>query len=330
MDEAVGLYRKALKLKPSWEDGWWSLGSITYDEDKYAECALAFRRLAVLKPDLAAAWTMAGLCEYKLRKLDDAKESLTHAERLGFQETAELSKQARLHLAVVLTKFGSFERAIVLLTELTRLDRKTPEIITIAGIAGLRRPWLPSEVPEAERDKVLKLGDAMAAAMEQNRNAALEKFGQVLEAYPDDANIHFRYGAFLQFSDVEKGIAEIKKAIELEPEHIPAMVGLSTVYLNKGEVQQAREYAERGVKVGPGDFSARIALGRALLNSEDPTGAARELEAAVRFAPDNPEVHFSLAAAYAQLGRKADSERERGIFEKLKQNLPAGPGSLYN
>src|ERR1700731_2684152 len=68
MDEAVGLYRKALKLKPSWEDGWWSLGSITYDEDKYAECALAFRRLAVLKPDLAAAWTMAGLCEYKLRK----------------------------------------------------------------------------------------------------------------------------------------------------------------------------------------------------------------------------------------------------------------------
>src|SRR5215467_12402392 len=59
MAEAIELYRKALKMRPSWEDGWWSLGSITYDEDKYAECAMAFRRLAVLRPDLAAGWTMA-------------------------------------------------------------------------------------------------------------------------------------------------------------------------------------------------------------------------------------------------------------------------------
>ena len=330
MDEAIDLYRKALKLKPSWEDGWWSLGSITYDEDKYVECAVAFRHLAVLKPDLAAGWTMAGLCEYKLRKFDDALESLTHAERLGFQETPELSRQARLHLALVLTKSGSFERAITLLAELTHLDSKTPEIITIVGIAGLRRPWLPSEVPEVERDKVLKLGDAMATVMEGDWKAALEKFTQVLQAYPDDANIHFRYGAFLQSSDNDKGIAEIKKAIELEPEHIPALVGLSTIYLNKGEVQQAREYAERAVKSAPRDFAARIALGRALLHSEDPVGAARELEAAVRFAPDSPEAHMNLAAAYAQLGRKADSERERRVFKKLREDLPANDGSLRN
>src|SRR5947209_5380677 len=168
LDEAVALYRRALKIKPAWEDGWWSLGSITYDQDKFAECAPAFRRLAALKPDLAPAWTMAGLCEYRLRQFSTALSSLRRVEQLGFQENTELSRSARLHLALLLTHAGVYEKAITLVTELTRIDKKTPDIIMIAGIAGLRKPWLPSEVPESERDKVLKLGDAMGAAMEQD------------------------------------------------------------------------------------------------------------------------------------------------------------------
>src|SRR4051794_14620939 len=82
MDKAATLYRQALKLKPDWDEGLWNLGSITYDLDRYAECAPAFRRLAALKPDSAPAWTMAGLCEYKLRRYDAALDSLGQAERL--------------------------------------------------------------------------------------------------------------------------------------------------------------------------------------------------------------------------------------------------------
>src|SRR6266545_3292522 len=86
LEKAVALYRQALKLKPDWDEGLWNLGSITYDLDRYAECAPAFRRLATVKPDSVPAWTMAGLCEYKLRKYDAALESLGRAERLKFQE----------------------------------------------------------------------------------------------------------------------------------------------------------------------------------------------------------------------------------------------------
>src|SRR5215472_3305337 len=132
--EAVVLYRKALKLKPNWPDGWWAVGSIAYDQDKYAECAPAFRKLAVLKPDSAAAWTMAGLCEYRLRQFGTALSSLERVEQLGFQENTELSRTARLHLAILLTHAGASERAITLFTELTRIDKKTPEIVMIAGI----------------------------------------------------------------------------------------------------------------------------------------------------------------------------------------------------
>ena len=319
MDEATILYQKALKLKPGWEEGWWNVGSIAYDQDKFAECAPAFRKLAALKPDLAAAWTMAGLCEYRLRQFDAALYSLGQAERLGFQENTELSRSARLHLALLLTKTGAFERAIVLLTELTRIDKKTPEIILVSGIAGLRRAWLPSEVPETERDKVLRLGDAMAAAMEQDTKLAMEKFEAALEAYPLDANFHFRYGAFLRLNDLDRGISEIKRAIELDPVHIPALVGLAMIYIKNGEPQAAKEYAERAVKAGPGDFATHIALGRALLDSGEAANAARELETAVKLAPGSPEAHFSLASAYARLGRKADADRENQEFKRLKK-----------
>ena len=325
LEEAVALYRKALALNPKWEDGWWYVGSIAYDKDRWSDCVPAFRRLAALKPDLAAAWTMKGLCEYRLRQIDSALDSLRQVERLEFRENTELARTARLHLALLLTKKGVYEKAIVLLTELTRMDKKTPEIIMLSGVAGLRQPWLPSEVPEPERDKVLKLGDAMAAAMEQDTNGALQKFEAVVAEYPNDANIHFRYGAFLRLNDMERGIAEIKKAIELDPSHVPALVGLAMIYLKNGEPQTAREYAERAVKASPGDFASHVALGRALLDLDDPAGSATELEKAVKLAPDSPDAHFSLASAYARLGRKADADRENASFKRLKSGQPPEP-----
>src|SRR4029077_13804914 len=68
LQKALTLYQRALKLKPNWDEGLWNLGSIAYDLDRYSECAPAFRRLATLKPDSAPAWTMSGLCEYKLAR----------------------------------------------------------------------------------------------------------------------------------------------------------------------------------------------------------------------------------------------------------------------
>src|ERR1035438_10054926 len=143
LEKAVDLYKKALKLKPNWEDGLWNLGSIAYDLNQYKDCIWAFDKLSGLKPDGTPGWTMAGLCEYELRNYGNALDDFTHAEQFEFNENPELARVGRLHYALVLTKTGNFERAITILTDLTRKDKKTPEIIAASGIAGLRRPWVP-------------------------------------------------------------------------------------------------------------------------------------------------------------------------------------------
>jgi tetratricopeptide (TPR) repeat protein len=244
---------------------------------------------------------------------------LLHAQQLGFQEPTELARTARLHFALVLIKLSNFEKALTALIELTRIDKKTPEIIVASGIAGLREPWTPPEVPESERDKVFKLGDAMAAVMEQDSKEALGKFEVVVRDYPKDPNVHFRFGAFLLQQDPDRGIQEIGKTLELEPDHIPALVGLASIYLKRDQPQAAREYAAKAVQLAPGDFATHVTLGRVLLEADDAPGAVRELETAVRLAPASPESHFNLASAYVKLGRKADAAREREEFRRLRK-----------
>jgi tetratricopeptide (TPR) repeat protein len=325
LDEALGLYRKALKLRPAWEEGRFEAGMLAYDLDKYAECAADFRKLVEARPDLTSAWTMAGLCEYRLRDYRAALKSLSQAERQG--KPNELAPVARLHLALVLIKTGNYEKAVTLLVDLTRVEHKTPEIIVAAGIAGLRRPWTPPEVPESDRDLVYKLGDAMTSAMEKfgfatDHTAAIEKFELAARDYPKEPNVHFRFGAYLAFIDQpERGIQEIRKALELDPGHIPALVALSSIYLKRGEPQAARGYAEKAVTISPDDFAAHLMLGRALLPLGDAAAAVRELETSVRLGPENPDAHFSLADAYAQLGRTADASREREEFKRLRKLL---------
>lgn len=318
MEKAMGLYRQALKLKPDWEEGLWNVGSIAYDLDRYDECATAFSKLTQVKPDGAPGWTMSGLCEYKLRNYEPALQSLAHVEQLEFTEKPELAHAARLHYALLLTKTGNFEKAVTVLTDLTRLDKKSPEIIAAAGIAGLRRPLLPQEVPESDRELVYRLGDAMASAMELDYKAANQKFEDLLQSYPSEPNVHFRYGALLSIQDADRGIQEIQKAVDLAPDHVLALVSLSAILLKREDTKSALEYGERAVKAGPGDFAAHIVLGRALLANDEPARAAAELEQALKLAPGIPEAHYSLAMAYTRLGRKEEAAREQAEFKRLE------------
>src|SRR5262245_18902110 len=55
LDDAAGLYRRALSRRPAWKEAWWSLGTILYDQDSYAPAAQAFRRLVAVDPQNGTA-----------------------------------------------------------------------------------------------------------------------------------------------------------------------------------------------------------------------------------------------------------------------------------
>ncbi len=317
--EALALYRKAAQLNPKSVDAWWAIGTITYDQDHYADCTAAFSHVVVLRPGEAPGWTMAGLCQYRVRSYEDAYRSLLHSERLGFQGAPELAQVGRFHLALLHSHFSSFERALVILTVLSRSSPITPEFAAAAGIAGLRKTWLLHEVPEQERPLVMAFGEALVAAFAQDPKEAVAKFETALAAYPENPDIHYRLGAYLMKQGLsDRGLMEMKRALELDPNHIPALVSLSEAARIKGDLDAAVDYAVRALKLAPGNFAAHLIAGRAYLSKERTAEAVAELEKAARLAPDSPDAHYSLSLAYAAAGRHTDAARERAEFERLK------------
>ncbi|MGD0578957.1 MAG: tetratricopeptide repeat protein, partial [Bryobacteraceae bacterium] len=180
-------------------------------------------------------------------------------------------------------------------------------------------------------------------------------------SYPDVAAIHYRFGAFLLKNEPARGLAEIKRALELDPLHIPSLVTLALDCLNSGDYETARRYGQQAVQAAPGNYASHLMLGRAyLLESKSrelevppekaaapeksapakksgPPGkpqprptplkdAVRELETAVKLEPDSLDAHYNLSAAYALAGRTADVARERAECERLKELARARTG----
>ena len=101
LDEAAALYTKALDLQPKWIEGWWSLGTIEYDQDQYAKAARDFEKLIALDAANGTAHAMLGLCQFELGKDESALKNLLEAERLNIVKDEQLRKVALYHLGVL-------------------------------------------------------------------------------------------------------------------------------------------------------------------------------------------------------------------------------------
>jgi cytochrome c-type biogenesis protein CcmH/NrfG len=66
LDQAMKLYTQAVQLRPDWAEGWWYLGTIAYDRDKFQAAAEALSRVTTLAQRDANAFAMLGLSEARL------------------------------------------------------------------------------------------------------------------------------------------------------------------------------------------------------------------------------------------------------------------------
>ncbi len=320
IDDAIALYKKGVALHPSWDEGWWYLGTLYYDLDDYAHGRDAFRHLTSIKPEVAVPWAMLGLCEFQTR---DYASSLSHLRRgvtLGVDGDQNISDVVHYHYALLLTRNAEYEDAMKILALFAQRSLNQPDYIEAEGLAALRKPLLPSELPPAERELVMDTGRTLYDASALKTAEAAAEFKVLLEKYPKEPNIHYLYGSFLLFSDVNQGLAELKQELEINPNHLPALVTLASEYLRVQDFKAALPFAEKAVAVDSHSFPAHAVLGRIL--SEGGIDGARgiqQLEAARQLAPGSPQVRMALASAYTKSGRKEDAAKERQEFLKLRK-----------
>jgi len=323
LPQALDQYTKALKIRPTWTEGWWNSGAILYEEDRYAEAREAFQKLLSLDPKNAAGWAMQGLCEFETREYDQAIISLLRGRSLGLAKYQELESVARYHAALLYIHFEQFEIAYDVLTEFLKSGNDSPKVIEAFGLALLRMPFLASEIPPDKREEVLIAGRAAFNMAARRSDEARAAFDQLLLRYPNAPNVHYAFGVFLLNQDADAALKEFKRELDISPQHQPSMVQMAFEYLKRDDYNTALPLAEKAVQLAPKMFPARNVLGRVLLELGQIDRAIKELEEGARLAPTSPEMHYALGRAYRRAGREQDAKRETALFQKLQDEYNA-------
>lgn len=326
VDEALELYNKAVTLRPSWDEGHWYIGTLYYGMDRYAEARDSFRRVIAIQEKKAGAkpvsngrvYGMKGLCEFQVKNYEVALADLLKARDLGV-ESDELLSAVRYHTAIIMTRLEQYEFAMLNLQPFAQKGNDAPTVIEAFGMATLRMPMLPAELPPDRREMVLLAGRGSYYQAARLAGPARPAFEELVGRYPDSPNVHYAYGVFLLGEDPDRALEEFKKELKQSPAHTWSMLQIAFEYIKRSDWEAARPWAQQAVDTAPQDFAGRRALGQVLFELGDTPGAIEQLELGVKMAPDSPSLRFVLARAYQKAGRGADADREREEFRKLQQ-----------
>jgi len=320
LDEATKLYHRALAANPKWTEGWWSLGTLQYDSDRYAEAELAFEKVLALDPKHGTARAMLGLCEFELGQTDRALKHIQESEKLGVLEDQQLRDVVMYHEGVLLQRAGKFEAAKAALSSLCLGGLRSGELASTFGMTALRmRDTAPPPSSTEAGQVVQHVGRAACLSGAKEYDAAKAEFERVLAGAPHFPLVHYAYGRMLQDArDHDGAIKEFEAEIAEQPKSVLPRLRIAAAEY-KWNPQDGLKFAEEAVKLQPELPLAHYLLGLLLLETGDYQRAIPELEAARKAFPQETKIDISLANAYAQVGRTQDAARARAEFARKKQ-----------
>ena len=102
-------------------------------------------------------------------------------------------------------------------------------------------------------------------------------------------------------------IEELRRRVQLDPASI-AFAALAEEFRRMGRHHEAIETCRAGLQRHPAYLSARVTLGRALIETGDYDGAREELETVLRSAPENLAAIRGLAQIQEHLGHSTEMD----------------------
>jgi tetratricopeptide (TPR) repeat protein len=161
-----------------------------------------------------------------------------------------------------------------------------------------------------------KAGDAKAA------------FEDLLKRYPNDADLHLFLGmSLLRLRDPQGAIRAIKKAIDIDPNHVEARTLLGYVELEvRGDANAAIHEYRRVIELKTSSAEAHSNLAVALKKRGDLNEAIVSLNKAIELKPDFAAALTTRGGVYAEQAKWTEARRD---FEQALKLNPNDDGALY-
>lgn len=321
-EDAIQLFQRALSQQPDSEEALWYLATLLYEKKQYAGARDVLRRFMTFRGDAAPGWALLGLCEFQLREYPRALDHLQRAMKQGIGDRKDLAKSVLYDLMILLTRFERYDESQTLLG----FSEPDPSLTEPAGLAGLRLPLLPAEIPPDRRRLVELAGTAVMALQAERDNEAESAFQQLIAEYPKEPGVHFLYGAYVARQHPDAAISEFERELQICPLHVLARVRLAEQWIARREFDRALELARQAIQLEPKRASAHAFAGEALIGKGNTAEGIKELVTAEEHDPSVSRVHWDLMRAYSAAGRKEDAQREQQEMKKLLR--PEGPNTL--
>lgn len=174
-----------------------------------------------------------------------------------------------------------------------------------------RTPRKASTPPAPELKEKFDLVESLLA--DNRRQDALDLLKEILKIAPDNPDALYQTAYLLVEDPARRAEAEglLKKALEKDPNHEPAMGELLELSQNGGSPEGIYQGVRSAQERNPQSANLNAGLGRLLLDRGDPRGAIPLLEKAAQ------DPYFALSS----LNSLADAYREAGSLSKTAETF---------
>lgn len=185
---------------------------------------------------------------------------------------------------------------------------------------------------EAVRVLAGGFNDVTDPLLKEQFNRALDEFIAAQTANSDRGSSHMNLGVlYLNLDDKEKAVAAYKRAIDVEPDFVPAHINLADHYRDEGDKVASISVLRKALTIQNINKVPVLhyALGMALTRMGDPDNrrlALESFERAARYGPDDPTNAYAHALALHGFGRINSAI---GALEKARQQHPENLDILF-
>jgi tetratricopeptide (TPR) repeat protein len=152
---------------------------------------------------------------------------------------------------------------------------------------------------------------------------AAECFQKAIHRNPSDFQSHYQLGKLLQVKGDLQGArarfetAEAKASFQ-GVAYGQALEGLAEIFLRLGDSSSALRQAQMAVRRNPKVASARLLLGKLLVERGETTNAIQELKASAALDPTYAAPHYWLSRAYQDIKLTDAAKSELELFSRIK------------
>jgi tetratricopeptide (TPR) repeat protein len=326
---AIEKYREMIRLAPHLAAAYNNLGRLYFNQRDYGHAAQTLSEGLKVNPNMPTASAMLGMSYMETGQIEKAEQPLEVALRANPKDALvqmALAK-ARIHL-------HQYDSAVDLLKTYTDENPRDQEAWYLLGKTYL-------QLSEDSLGKINQIDPNSVVAHEvageidesmRNYDGALVEYKKAIDLAPNQAGAHIHMGsAFWSLGKWDSARTEFEAGLARDPNNCTAHWKLGNAILEaNGDPGEALTHLNKAAELCPDLMQNRVDRARALIKTGKHDDALPDLLLAEKESPDEPSIHFLLAAVYRAQGKTTSAQEETRTYGRLQRRQSEGVAAQAN